>query len=136
MEIRFGLISADSHAAFGRDDFTERMSTSKWGDRIPHVVEIERDGRLVHRWTAYGKPASVGEGGGVCNCPALMGAPFPHFPQRWEDVPPAAYDPAARLGALDTDGVDAEILFQRDPGGSKRAMLNSSWMLCAPRTTR
>ena len=44
MEIRFGLISADSHAAFSRDDFTSRMSASKWGDRIPHVAESERDG--------------------------------------------------------------------------------------------
>ena len=39
MEIKFGLISADSHAAFARDDFTSRMSVSKWGDRIPHVGE-------------------------------------------------------------------------------------------------
>jgi hypothetical protein len=41
MEIKFGLISADSHAAFHRDDFTSRMSASKWGDRIPHVASRE-----------------------------------------------------------------------------------------------
>ncbi|MCH6553711.1 MAG: hypothetical protein IH793_06085 [Acidobacteria bacterium] len=35
MEIRYGRISADSHAAFDRDDFTSRMSAGKWGDRIP-----------------------------------------------------------------------------------------------------
>ena len=28
MEIKFGLISADSHAGFDRDDFTSRMSAS------------------------------------------------------------------------------------------------------------
>ena len=94
------------------------MSATRWGDRIPQVVEIERDGRAVQRWTSYGRLAGSGEGGGVCNCPALMGAPFPHFPQRWEDVPRAAYDPGDRLGALDTDGVDAEVLFQGGGPGS------------------
>lgn len=116
MEIKFGLISADSHAAYDRHDFTSRMSAAKWGDRIPQVMEIERDGQRVHRWVTYGKSASAGEGGGVCNCPALMGEPFPHFPQRWEEVPRAAFDPEDRLQALDTDGVDAEVLFQRDTG--------------------
>jgi predicted TIM-barrel fold metal-dependent hydrolase len=116
MEIKYGLISADSHAAFDRHDFTSRMSATRWGDRIPQMVEVEHEGRHVHRWTIYGRPPRVSDGGGVCNCPALMGAPFPHFPQRWEEVPRAAYDPGDRLEALDTDGVDAEVLFQRDPG--------------------
>ena len=41
MEIKYGLISADSHAAFDRDDFVRRMSVSKWQDRIPRVVEAK-----------------------------------------------------------------------------------------------
>jgi hypothetical protein len=55
MEIKYGLISADSHAAFDRDDFIRRMSVSKWQDRIPRVVETEDNGRRVHRWTVYAK---------------------------------------------------------------------------------
>ncbi len=110
MEFKYRLISADSHAAFDRDAFTSRMS-AKWGDRIPRVVEVEHDGRSVHRWTYYGN-APRPEGSGVCNCPALMeDRSFPHFPQRWEEVPRAAFDPQARLEALDIDGVDAEVLF-------------------------
>ena len=35
MEVKFGLISADSHAGFDRSDFLNRMSAAKWGDRIP-----------------------------------------------------------------------------------------------------
>ena len=31
--------------------------------------------------------------------------------KRWEDVPRAGYDPAARLKMQDTDGVDAEVLY-------------------------
>src|SRR5207253_5112867 len=56
MEIKYELISADSHAAFDRDDFTRRMSVSKWQDRIPRVLEVEDNGRRVHRWTVYDGP--------------------------------------------------------------------------------
>jgi predicted TIM-barrel fold metal-dependent hydrolase len=113
MEIKFGLISADSHAAFGRDDFTSRMS-AKWAERAPRVAESEHDGEKVDGWSIYGRPP----GETVCNCPALMGDPFPHWPKRWEEVPRMAFDPAERLKALDTDGVDAEVLFPNPPGGS------------------
>ena len=59
MEIKFGLISADSHAAFGRDDFTSRMSAKKWGDKIPQIVEFENEGEIVQGWGLYGqKPKS------------------------------------------------------------------------------
>ena len=113
MEIKYGLISADSHAAFDRDDFTRRMSASKWQDRIPRVVEVEHNGRRVHRWTVYdGSPYQES----VCNCPALMGDPLRKtFPQRWEEVPSFVYDPVERLKALDRDGVDGEVLFPNDP---------------------
>ncbi len=120
MEIKFGLISADSHAAFDREAFTSRMSASKWGDKIPQVVEVEAGGRPIHRWALYGTAtkAEAGFGFGVCNCPALMGEPFPTYPDRWEDVPPMAYDPAERLKALDIDHVDGEVLFPNPPGGA------------------
>ena len=114
MEIKHGRISADSHAAFDRDAFTARMSAGKWGDRIPHIASAEKNGTVEDGWTVYGKPPR----GGPCNCPALMGEPFPHWPTRWEEVPRAAYDPEERLKALDIDGVDAEVLFPNPPGAS------------------
>ena len=104
MEIKYGLISADSHAAFDRDDFIRRMSVSRWQDRIPRIVEVEDSGRQVHRWTVYEGPPHQES---VCNCPALMGEPFPTYPSRWEEVPRTAYDPRERLKALDADGIDA-----------------------------
>ena len=114
MEIKYGLISADSHAAFDRHTFTSRMSESKWGDRIPHVAGVESEGERADGWSVYGKPPR----GQVCNCPAVMGDPFPTWPKRWEEVPKIAYDPQERLKALDTDRVDAEVLFPNPPGGS------------------
>ena len=32
-------------------------------------------------------------------------------PQRWSEVPKVAYDPTARLQAMDVDGVDASVLY-------------------------
>ncbi len=114
MEIKHGLISADSHAAFDPDTYTSRMSARKWGEKIPRVLEIEDRGRRVERWSVYGDPPKRD----VCNCPAVMGEPFPTYPQRWEEVPKLAYDPQERLKALDQDGVDAEVLFPNPPGGT------------------
>lgn len=114
MEIKYGLISADSHAAFDPDTYTSRMSASKWGERIPHVAAVKDGDAPSDGWSVYGKPPH----GNVCNCPAVMGEPFPNWPKRWEDVPKLAYDPHERLRALDIDGVDAEVLFPNPPGGS------------------
>ena len=114
MQLRFGLISADSHAAFEPTTYTSRMSQQKWGDRIPRVVETKENGAVVDRWSIYGRISDAD----VCNCPAVMGEPFPTFPKRWEEVPALAYDPAQRLNALDRDGVDAEVLFPNPPGGT------------------
>lgn len=114
MDIRYGLISADSHVVIDRNAFLERMSKSRWGDRIPQVVELNEKGQCIHRWTVNGKPL---RGRGVCNCPAVMGDPLRNsYPQHWEDVPAKGYMPSERLKALDADGVDAEVLFPNEPG--------------------
>jgi hypothetical protein len=83
MQIKHGLISCDSHAQLHRDAFTSHMSSAKWGDRIPHVVEVEDNGKQVECWTFDGKII----GGAVVNCPAAM-PDRQKPPTRWEDVPP------------------------------------------------
>ena len=113
MDIRYGLISADSHVVTDRNAFVERMSKARWGDRIPRVVEVENRDQLVHRWAVNGKAL---RSRGVCNCPAIMNDPLRNsYPQRWENVPAKGYVPLERLKALDADGVDAEVLFPNDP---------------------
>src|SRR5262245_52386099 len=115
MEIKHGLISADSHAAFDRDDFTRRMSATKWKNRISRVVEVEDNGRRVHRWTVYdGSPYEES----VCNCPALMGDPFPTYPERWEEVPRTADAPRERLMPLISDSFELGVLLPNPPGGN------------------
>lgn len=115
MEIKYGLISSDSHGQLGKDAYTSRMSISRWGDRVPHIVEV-RDDKFetpVERWAVNGEIL----GGNVCNCPTAM-EKRGYYPQRWEEVPLEVYDPASRLKALDRDGVDAEVLFPNGPGGT------------------
>ncbi len=40
------------------------------------------------------------------------------LPNRWEEIPKAAYDPGARLKAMDDDGVDYTVLYPSLPGFS------------------
>ena len=123
MEIKYGLISSDSHGQLGKDAYTSRMSKNKWGDRIPHIVEV-RDEKFsfpVERWSVNGEI----QGGNVCNCPTAMDKRG-YYPQRWEEVPPEVYDPISRLKALDRDRVDAEVLFPNGPGELSSTMTRSS----------
>jgi predicted TIM-barrel fold metal-dependent hydrolase len=115
MEVKHGLFSCDSHGQLDRDAWTKRMSKTRWGDRIPQVVEVKEEGfdQPVDRWMINGKV----RGGWVCNCPAAMegGVERGYYPLRWEEVPKIVYDPAERLRALDHDGIDGEVLFPNTP---------------------
>lgn len=104
MEIKYGLISVDDHVQEPPDLWTQRLSKSKWGERIPHVAT--RDDSTEY-WVVDGEPLDLP---GV----ALAGAAMPDRalePQRWADVPKVAYNPADRLRAMDTDGVDYSVLY-------------------------
>ena len=115
MQIKYGLISSDSHGQLGKDAYTSRMSKQKWGDRIPHLIEVREDkfDFPVERWIVNGEI----QGGNVCNCPTAM-QKRNYYPQRWDEVPLEVYDPVARAKALDRDRVDAEVLFPNGPGGT------------------
>ncbi len=125
MEIKYGLVSTDSHGQVPRETWTGRMSAKRWGDLIPHVEEVNDPEVIakaympppfegpVERWIVGGK---VMEARGVANGPVLTDdAQRRYFYQRWEDVPAKLYDPTARLEALDEDGVDGEVLFPNTP---------------------
>jgi predicted TIM-barrel fold metal-dependent hydrolase len=120
MEIKYGLISCDSHAQPAKDAFTSRMSKAKWGDKIPQLRETNDKAHMavlydhpVERWFVNGE--LIGNRG-VCNCPTVMDDPMrKYFPQRWDEVPAIVYDPVERMKALDQDGMDGEVLFPNDP---------------------
>lgn len=104
MDLKFGLVSVDDHVQEHPEVWTRRMSSSKWGNRIPHVEQTS-DG--TEYWVVDGQKLPL-------NGVAAVGAAMPdrtESPQRWEEVPAMAYVPAERLRAMDADGVDYSVLY-------------------------
>ncbi|MGH7887609.1 MAG: amidohydrolase family protein [Candidatus Binatia bacterium] len=83
--------------------WTERLAQSKFGARIPHL-ERHNGGDV---WIIDGRVIPLSE---VVQAGALM-PERTSVPTRWEEVPKAAYDPAARLIAMDDDGIDSAVLY-------------------------
>lgn len=91
--------------------WTERLSKSKWGNRIPHLEHSSQDGDC---WIVDGRSRPLSE-------VAQVGALMPRrtdVPRRWEEVPRAAYVPAERLKAMDSDGVENSVLYPTFAGFS------------------
>jgi predicted TIM-barrel fold metal-dependent hydrolase len=80
------------------------MSRTQWGERMPHIV-TQPDG--TEGWMVDGVKLPMS---GVASAGAAM-SDRTHEPQRWSEVPKVAYDPTARLQAMDVDGVDASVLY-------------------------
>ena len=40
LQMKYGVISADDHVQEAADVWTNRMSKAKFGDDIPHIVEL------------------------------------------------------------------------------------------------
>jgi predicted TIM-barrel fold metal-dependent hydrolase len=111
MNLKYGVISADDHVQEHPELWTSRLPRARWGDRIPHV-ETQPDG--TQHWVVDGQPLPFP---GVAVAGALMGDRN-REPQSWGEVPEAAYDPAARLKAMDADGVDVSVLYPTVAGVS------------------
>src|SRR5213593_2994719 len=92
------FISVDDHVQEHPKVWTDRLG-KKWGDRAPHIEG--------ERWVVDSAPLPLR---GVAAPGALL-ADRAVEPQRWEDVPAAAYVPAERLKAMDVDGVDYSVLY-------------------------
>lgn len=84
--------------------WTERLSKTKFGARIPH---IERGADGVDRWLVDGRAFALAD-------VADIGALLPDravAARHWDDIPKPAYDAAARLKAMDDDGVGHSALY-------------------------
>jgi uncharacterized protein len=105
------LISSVDHVVEHPAVWTHRLSRSKWSDQIPHL-EHQADG--TDAWMIDGRKVLLSEGAQVG---ALMDDRV-DSPKRWEDMPEATYAPAARLKAMDKDGVDYSVLYPTFAGFS------------------
>jgi uncharacterized protein len=105
------IISAVDHVVEPPDTWTQRLSKAKFGDRIPHL-ERSRDG--ADSWIVDGRQLPLADAARVG---ALM-ADRAKMPNRWEEIPKAAYNSGARLQAMDDDSVEHTVLYPNLPGFS------------------
>jgi uncharacterized protein len=105
------ILNAVDHVVEHPQVWTERLAKSKWGDRIPHVEHL-RDG--IDCWVVNGRQIPLSK---IAQVGALM-ADRVTVPERWHDVPDAAYIPSRRLEAMDQDGVDSVVFYPTLPGSS------------------
>lgn len=107
------FIDADTHITEPADLWTSRVS-AKWGDRVPHV---RQDDKNVNAWF-------VGDDK-IANAPSGVFAgwkgKFPSSPPTYEDAHPASFDVHERLKLMDETGVYAQVLYPNVAGfGSQR----------------
>src|SRR5262249_37369602 len=105
------LISTVDHVVEPPQLWSRVLSHTKWADRIPHI-EGESDG--TESWIVDGRQFRLSE---VAQVGALM-ADRVNSAKRWDDIPEGAYIPAARLKAMDRDGVDYSVLYPTIAGFS------------------
>jgi len=99
-----GIISTDDHVVEHPHVWTQRLSKERWGDRIPH---LERGSDGSDHWVIDRRIVPLlGSGSAAALMPKRT-----REPRIWEEVPPAAHQPADRLGAMDTDGIDRSVLY-------------------------
>jgi predicted TIM-barrel fold metal-dependent hydrolase len=103
------VIDVDTHVVEAYDLWTSRVSTSRYGDRVPHVITDENG---VEWWqsgdTRLG-PAAGTAAAGWKEYP-------PDFAPRLEEVDPRIYEPARRLELMDEYGIYAEVLYPNVAG--------------------
>lgn len=104
METKTQFISVDDHVVEHPEVWTQRLSKTRWGGRIPHT-ERQADGS--EHWVVDGRMYPLT---GVASVGAAM-SDRNHEPRRWEEVPQVAYSPTERLKAMDADGVDCSVLY-------------------------
>jgi predicted TIM-barrel fold metal-dependent hydrolase len=98
------IISAVDCVIEPPDVWTRRLSKSRFGDRVPH---LERRGNGTDAWFVDGRVISLSE---IAQVGALM-SDRADVPTRWDEVPKAAYNPAARLQTMDDDGISSTVLY-------------------------
>jgi predicted TIM-barrel fold metal-dependent hydrolase len=104
------VIDVDTHVVEPYDLWTSRVSTKKWGDRVPHVRWDERAGEDL--W--FSGDSVIGSGAGAAAA-GWREAPPKHAP-RLADVDPATWKPAERLRLMDEYGIHAQVLYPNVAG--------------------
>ena len=98
------IVSAVDHVIEPPTVWTERLSKARFGSCIPH---IERGADGSDRWIINERALALADS-------ADVGALMPDrvaTAKQWDDIPKPAYNPAARLKAMDDDGISSTVLY-------------------------
>src|SRR5260370_1226552 len=87
------------------------MSQAKWDDRLPHGAA---HGGGAERGVMEGQVRAASS----LTATAALSKDRGSEPQAWSQVPQSAYDPHARLAAMDADGIDYSVLYPSAAGVS------------------
>jgi len=118
--MEYRCISTDDHLQEKPDTWTSRMSKSKWGENIPHVVR-DKDGK--DNWWINGVPRHVQGPGSVHATMKDRTASASTF----DEMPNKAYVPAERVKAMAEDGVDVHTFFANVAGIAGNTFYNTDW---------
>jgi predicted TIM-barrel fold metal-dependent hydrolase len=102
------LVDADGHVMEPSGVWVDRMDADKWGELVPRYVEEDFDGK--DSWYVGGVRRAAGSA--IFGCSAGFDAEE-LLARNWKytEGHAAAWDPAARLGTLDDEGIDATVLY-------------------------
>jgi predicted TIM-barrel fold metal-dependent hydrolase len=117
--MEYRVIDADSHLNSPPDLYVSRVP-AKYKDRAPKLVHS--DGHDA--WIVDGgqpRPLTI-LAAAAGKTPAELAKRFIRF----EEMMPGAYDPKARLKDLDTDGIDAQVLFGDGAMGAQDTELRTA----------
>jgi len=99
---KYHLVSGDAH--INEPPEMWQALPSKYAERAPRLEHFAEG----DAWVFEGSPSPINFGNNINGgLPPEQCVPW----KRWEDVPRAGYDPAARLESQNKDGVDAEVLY-------------------------
>jgi predicted TIM-barrel fold metal-dependent hydrolase len=104
------VVDVDTHVIEPYDLWTSRVSTTKWGEKVPHVIRDQQANKdmWVSGETVLGAAASAAQAG-------WSEAP-PYHPPSLDVVDKALYDNESRLKLMDEYGVYAQVLYPNVAG--------------------
>jgi predicted TIM-barrel fold metal-dependent hydrolase len=108
MAFQHKAISVDSHVQEKPNTWTSRMSKAKWGERIPHIVEVDSTtmfGNQKESWLINNEITPS-----LAACQAVMPNRMT-TPTRWSEVPACVYEAPERAKAMDLDGVSGCVFY-------------------------
>ena len=117
------VIDVDTHVTEPYDLFTSRVSTKKWGDKVPHVRNIpwetarhwdpSADPEMPRDiWILNGQPSSPI---GITTMAGWRQWP-PAHPSTLEEFDPGSYDSTKRLERMDEYGMYAHVIYPNVAG--------------------